>query len=143
MNINIKKLHDDAIIPKYQTEGSAGFDLHVVESYWVRSGETKLLDTGLAFEIPLGYELQLRLRSGIGLKTPLKLANGVGTIDSDYRDSVKLIIQNTGIDDEFVEKHTRLAQGIIAPVIKAEFIEVNELSNTDRNIGGFGSTGIK
>lgn len=143
MNINIKKVHNDAIVPEYQTEGSVGFDLHVIQSYWIRANETVLLETGIAFEIPLGYELQIRLRSGTAVKTKLRLSNGVGTIDSDYRDSVKLIVENTGSDDEFIEKHTRLAQGIIAPIIKATFSLVDELSETDRNKGGFGSTGIK
>ena len=123
MKVNIKLLHADAIIPKYQTSGSAGFDIHAVEHTEVYPGETKVLKTGLSFEIPEGYELQIVPRSGISAKTKLRISNSPGTIDSDFRGEVGIIVDN------------------IAPVIQATFIEVDNLEKTERGKEGFGSTG--
>lgn len=141
MNIKIKKTHQDAVVPKYQTEGASGFDMHSVQEYKVYAGQVLLVDTGIAFDIPTGYELQVRPRSGLSFKTPLRVANSPGTVDSDFRDSVKVIIENRSDNEDYtIKKGERIAQGIICPVIQATFEEA-ELSNTIRGTGGFGSTG--
>ena len=141
MNIKIKKTHQDAVVPKYQTEGASGFDMHSVQEYKVYAGQVLLVDTGVAFDIPKGYELQVRPRSGLSFKTPLRVANSPGTVDSDFRDSVKVIIENRSDNEDYtIKKGERIAQGIICPVIQATFEEA-ELSNTARGTGGFGSTG--
>jgi dUTP pyrophosphatase len=142
MNIKIKKLVEDAIIPKYQTSGSAGFDFHTVEDVTVFPKETKLVSTGLAFEIPEGYELQVRPRSGISLKTKVRISNSPGTIDSDYRGLVSIIVDNISSHGSLpyeIKKGDRIAQGVICKVNQAVFIE-DELSETERGEGGFGST---
>lgn len=148
MNVKIKRLHPDAVIPKYATPGAAGFDLVAIETVTIRPGETLLVKTGIAVEIPQGYELQVRPRSGTSLKTPLRVANAPGTVDSDYRGEVCVIMTNTHYDcinTEFGQFHfhkgERIAQGVICPVIQANFEEVTELSDTSRGTGGFGSTG--
>lgn len=142
MVVKIKKLHPDAIIPKYRTSGSAGFDIHIIEDVTISPRETKIIKTGLSFEIPKGYELQVVPRSGISSKTKIRISNSPGTVDSDFRGEVGIIVDNI---DSFLytfKKGDRVAQGKITPVIQAIFQEVTELSITDRGQGGFGSTGI-
>lgn len=149
MKVKIKKLHPDAVIPKYATPGAAGFDLVALEDVEILPGCTRLVKTGLSVEIPTGYELQVRPRSGTSLKTALRVANAPGTVDSDYRGEVCVIMSNTniyqGIDYkakvEHIKKGDRIAQGVICPVFQAEFEVVEDLSVTDRGAGGFGSTG--
>jgi dUTP pyrophosphatase len=142
MNIKIKLTHQDAIIPKYQTEGASGFDLHSVQEYKVHAGQVLLVDTGVAYQVPIGYELQVRPRSGLSFKTPLRVANSPGTVDSDFRDSVKVIIENRSDNETYtIKKGERIAQGIICPVLQATFLETTELSDSARGTGGFGSTG--
>lgn len=142
MNIKIKKVVEDAIIPKYQTSGSAGFDFHAVKDVTVFPKETRLISTGLAFEIPEGYELQVRPRSGMSLKTKIRIGNAPGTIDSDYRGLVSIIVDNISSHGSLpyeIKKGDRIAQGVICKVNQAVFIE-DELSETERGEGGFGST---
>ena len=142
MNIKIKKLVEDAIIPKYQTVGSAGFDFHAVEDVTVFPKETRLVSTGLAFEIPEGYELQVRPRSGMSLKTKIRISNAPGTLDSDYRGVVSIIVDNISSHGSLpyeIKKGDRIAQGVICKVNQAVFVE-GELSETERGEGGFGST---
>lgn len=147
MKIKIKKVHKDAAIPNYATNGSSGFDLHCIEKVVILPGETVLVKTGLIFEVPEGYELQIRPRSGLSLNTPLRISNSPGTIDSDYRGEVCVIIENTSnMHDKtgivkVIEKGDRIAQGVICPVIRADFDVVESLSDTERGEGGFGSTG--
>lgn len=144
MIVKVKRLHPDAVIPKYATPGAAGFDLVAVEDVFIVPRETKLVPTGIAVEIPWGYEMQIRPRSGFSLKTPLRIANAPGTIDSDFRGEVKIIVTNTSENKGFyIKKGDRIAQGVIAPVMRAVFEEVDELSETDRGLGGFGSTGVR
>lgn len=144
MIINVKKLAEDAIIPEYQTAGAAGFDFHALEDIDIYPGNTVLIRTGLAFEIPEGYELQVIPRSGVSLKTKLRVANSPGCIDSDYRGEVCIIVENISRHDSriphTVRKHERIAQGKIVPIVRADFKQVNELSITKRGEGGFGST---
>jgi len=141
MKLKIKKLTPDAIIPAYQTELAAGFDLHSVEDYVLKKGERKLIKTGLAFEIEEGYEVQIRPRSGLAFKHGITVLNTPGTIDADYRGEIMVLLINLGEDDFEIKKGERIAQAVIAPVIQAEFVEVDELSETKRGKGGFGSTG--
>lgn len=148
MKINVKKLHQDAIIPKYQTSGASGFDLHALTDVYIPRGETLVIKTGLSFSIPKGYELQIRPRSGTSLKTTLRIANSPGTIDADYRGEVGIICDNIeqfdrGVNEGsiYFKKGDRIAQGVIVPIVQAELIEVNELDETQRGQGAFGSTG--
>ncbi len=139
--VKFKKLHDDAKIPEYQTKGSAGFDLASLESVIIYSKQVRIVSTGLALEIPQGYELQIRPRSGTSVKTKLRIANAPGTIDSDYRGEIGLIIENTGDDFCKIEAGERIAQGVLSRVQQARFEQIEELSVTERGEGGFGSTG--
>jgi len=152
MKIQIKKLHPDAVIPRYATPGSSGLDLVALESVVIEAGKTVLVKTGLAIAVPNGFELQVRPRSGLSLKTFLRVANSPGTVDSDYRGEVCVIMTNTAVPcygssgandytDEHIKKGDRIAQGVVCPVVQAEIEEVEELDSTDRGAGGFGSTG--
>lgn len=146
MKIKIKKLHQDATIPMYATSGSAGFDFHSIEDVNIYPGQTIAIKTGLSFEIPIGYELQVRPRSGLSLKTNLRISNSPGTIDSDYRGEVCIIVDNIDFSSETkasyeIKKGDRIAQGVICPIQQVEFEEVDELNKTNRGESGFGSTG--
>lgn len=151
MKVKIKKLHPDAVVPKYAKPGDSGFDFVALEDTMIGPGETKLVKTGIAVEIPEGFELQVRPRSGTSLKTPLRVANAPGTVDSGYRGECCVILTNTAVGEydsnnhhtntQFIKKGDRIAQGVICPVIRAEFEEVEELSDSERGTGGFGSTG--
>jgi dUTP pyrophosphatase len=180
MNVKFKKLHPEAVAPTYAKPGDSGFDLVAVEDVIIEPGETVIVKTGLAFEIPPGYELQVRPRSGVSAKTKLRLSNAPGTIDSGYRGEVGIIVDNIalpslyfnetyntiGIEYQYgplrldgkrgdrtsreqeqeqtyiIRKGDRIAQGVIAPVIAATFSESDELSETERGSGGYGSTGF-
>lgn len=180
INVKIRKLHPDAVTPAYATELAAGFDLVAVEDVIIAPGETALVPTGLAFEIPPDFEMQLRPRSGVSYRTKLRVANSPGTIDADFRDGVKVLIDNIAqkeydtvhdVDDNsvrgieiaysgyahtldgryidgyfpmgslIIRKGERFAQAIIAPIARADFEVVDELTETERGSGGFGSTG--
>lgn len=152
MKIRIKKLHVDAVIPKYATPGSSGFDLVSLEFVSLRPGETRLVKTGLAIDVGPGYELQVRPRSGLSLKTRLRVANSPGTVDSDYRGEVCVIMHNSASEGdelgnghsghmEYIEKGDRIAQGVVVAVEQAEIEVVESLEDTARGAGGFGSTG--
>ena len=141
MVLKVKKLQDNAVIPQYQTKEAAGFDLHAIEDVVIKPGERKLIGTGLAFEIEFGYEVQIRPRSGLAFKHGITVLNSPGTIDSDYRGEIKVLLINHGNEPYEIKKGERIAQAVIAPVIQAEIIEVDELSDTQRGAGGFGSTG--
>lgn len=144
MKVKIKKLNPLAVIPKYQTPGASAFDLHVIEDAEIYAGQTHILKTGLAFEIPFGYELQVVPRSGISAKTKLRIANSPGTVDCDYRGEVGIIVDNIDPNEPyFITAGDRIAQGKIVPVVQVELEEVEELSSTERGEGGFGSTGTK
>lgn len=139
--IQIKKLKPDAIIPEYKKNGDAGFDLHCAQDTTIMPGHAAIIPTGLAFAIPVGYEMQIRMRSGASLRTPLILANAPGTIDSGYRGEVGIIARNVGAEPWTVVKGERIAQGVIAPIVQASFEETDALPASDRGDGGFGSTG--
>ena len=142
--MKIIKFYDDAIIPQYQTSGAAGFDFcaHISEPYTLKPGEIKAFGTGVGVEIPKGYELQIRSRSGLAYKHQISLLNGIGTIDSDYRGEMSVLLKNHSNVDFVVEPGMRIAQGVVAKYAHVEWEEVSELSETERS-GGFGSTGLK
>lgn len=137
MQVNIKRTHPDATIPVYATYGAAGFDITVAE---YEGNDT--YNTGLSFEIPEGHVMLIYGRSGHAFKHGMRLANCVAVIDSDYRGTVKLKLAYDGWTTHTVEKGERIAQGIIQPVPRVQFIEATELSDTKRGKGGFGSTGM-
>lgn len=130
--------------PKYETIGSAGFDIHLNIDKPVKLSKhdmTELLPTGLFMEIPAGYEGEIRPRSGMACKHGITLANAPATIDSDYRGEIKLCLVNNSNEDYILQPGERVVQMLIKPVIQADIVEVDELSDTERNVGGFGSTG--
>lgn len=141
VNLKIKKLDPKATIPKYQTKGSAGFDLHTIEDGFVPKGGALAFRTGLAFEIPEGHVMLIFSRSGMGFKDDLRLANCVGVIDSDYRGEVQVKITNDGICGKHIEDGQRIAQCVILKLPSVSIEEVEDLSETERGTGGFGSTG--
>lgn len=143
--ILIKKLNENAIIPTYATQFSAGADLYVCESESVSiaPGETKLIHTGLSIQIPDGYAGFIYGRSGLATKKGLAPANKVGVIDSDYRGEIMVSLYNQSSSVQTVEVAERIAQLVIAPYVKADFILSEDLTDTKRGCGGFGSTGQK
>jgi dUTP pyrophosphatase len=142
--IKIKRLSGSAKLPQYATEGASGMDVYACldEPMDIPSGMGADISTGLAFEIPPGYELQVRPRSGLALKYGITLLNSPGTIDSDYRGEVRILLENLGKESFPVRNGDRIAQLVLAPVIRAELIEAVRLSDTKRGGGGFGSTGV-
>lgn len=147
MKINIKyNSKEGAIIPKYKTAGAAGADICAYlpdETITIPKGSFALVPTGLFFEIPEGYEVQIRPRSGLAAKNGVTVLNTPGTIDSDYRGEVKVILINLGEKDFTINNGDRIAQMVVAPVTTADFTFAENLSDTDRGSGGMGSTGIK
>ena len=145
MNINIKKLNENAILPKYGTPYSAGADLSLLpgESVTIVPHTTVLCHTGLAMEIPEGYMGLIFARSGLATKKGLAPANKVGVIDSDYRGEVMVALFNHSREDFTLERGERIAQLVITPYLTAQFEETDALSDTQRGEGGFGSTGNK
>ncbi|MBD1371832.1 dUTP diphosphatase [Hazenella sp. IB182357] len=165
IQVQIKKIDEEAVIPQYATRGSAGFDLVAHADRIILPGETKLISTGLAFAIPAGYEMQIRPRSGISLKTKLRLPNSPGTIDSDYRGELYVMMENGNVPTGnsgspldvshqpiegterypegtyIIRRGDRIAQGVIAQVEQAQFVAVKQLDETIRGTGGFGHTG--
>ena len=132
-------------LPEYQTPGSSGFDLTAAcdEAVIIRPGQRALVPTGLSFSIPTGTEIQVRPRSGLALKNGVTLLNSPGTIDSDYRGEVKVILINLGQEDFVVTRGMRIAQAVIAEVVKAKMLPADNLDATHRGSGGFGHTGIQ
>ena len=131
-------------LPNYLTEGSAGIDLYanIDEPILLKPLERVLIPTGIYISMPKGYEAQIRARSGLALKYGITLANGIGTIDSDYRGEIKIILINLGQEDFIINSGDRIAQMVFIKYEKATLIEVNELDETKRGSGGFGHTGI-
>jgi dUTP pyrophosphatase len=140
--IKVKRLNSDAVLPCYKTSGSSGMDLCSTEKLDIGINQVKLVSTGIAAAVPDGCEAQVRSRSGLALKGVFVL-NSPGTVDSDYRGEVKVILANFGSDVFHIEKGDRIAQLVIAPVFHAELVEVHDLDSTLRGGGGFGSTGIR
>ncbi|WP_459128779.1 dUTP diphosphatase [Guggenheimella bovis] len=131
-------------MPAYQTEGAAGLDLHayINEPITLKPLERRLVETGLYLEIPVGYEGQIRARSGLSVKHGITLINAVGTIDSDYRGEIKVGLVNLSNEEYTISNGDRIAQLVLSPIVQAEIIEVQTLDETERASGGFGSTGF-
>ncbi|MFP6030252.1 dUTP diphosphatase [Helicobacter pylori] len=142
MKIKIQKIHPNALIPKYQTEGSSGFDLHAVEEVMIKPHSVGLVETGICLSLEVGYELQVRTRSGLALNHQVMVLNSPGTVDNDYRGEIKVILANLSDKDFKVQVGDRIAQGVVQKTYKAEFIECERLDETSRGSGGFGSTGV-
>lgn len=157
MQLKVKKLHPDAHLPRYATDGAACFDLHVIgtpDRYLVEAlepGEATSFRTGLAFEVPAGHVMLIFSRSGHGFNNDVRLSNCVGVIDSDYRGEVRVKLRNDqqshlGANPEnltilTVKPGDRIAQALVLPIPSVELVEIGELSTTARGDGGFGSTG--
>jgi len=142
MKVKVKKLHPNAVIPKYATDGAACFDLQTVESEpSMFAGSSTVFRTGLSFEIPAGYVMMVYSRSGHGFKNGIRLANCVGVIDSDYRGEVMVKLHQDGNGLVPFAAGDRIAQAMIIPVHRVELEEADTLSETERGEGGFGSTG--
>lgn len=141
--IKVKKLHPDAVIPIKQKPGDAGFDLYSVEDAIIEPGKTAIIPTGIAVALPDFplMELQIRMRSGSALKTPLIIPNAPGTIDAGYRGEIGIIVRNCGPKCFTVKKGERIAQAVPVLLPQTEFFEVGELPDSERGAGGYGSTG--
>ena len=145
MNIPVKKLKENATMPTYGSEYAAGADLYacIDEAVIINPGETHMIPTGLAMELPMGYAGLIYPRSGMASKRGLAPANKVGVVDPDYRGEFMVALHNHSLTSQTVEPNERIAQLVITPFITANFEETEELSDTVRGAGGFGSTGFK
>jgi len=143
MKMRIKRMRERAVLPEYQTLGAAGFDFHacIDEPLVLKAGEIEVVPTGVGVEIPAGYELQVRTRSGLAMKNKVTMLNGLGTIDSDFRGEMCVMLVNHGEKDFVIEPQMRIAQGVVAKYERVDWEEVEMLSETKRR-GGFGSTGL-
>ncbi len=145
MRVNIKKLNENAVIPTYGTEFSAGADLYACmeEAVTIQPGETVMIHTGIAMEVPVGYAGLVYARSGLACKKGLAPANKVGVVDADYRGEIMVALHNHSTEAVTVESGERVAQMVIAPFLAVDYNVVDELTDTVRGEGGFGSTGRK
>ena len=141
----IKRLSKNIELPKYETNGSSGMDLsaNIEKQIKIEPGKISIIPTGLLVSIPKNFEIQIRPRSGLAAKYQISVLNTPGTIDSDYRGELKVILINLGDKTYVVERNARIAQMVLCPIVKAKFKEVDNLDDTDRGVGGFGSTGEK
>jgi dUTP pyrophosphatase len=143
VKVNVKRIKDNAVIPQYAHEGDAGVDLYSCERYVIKPKERILVSTGIKIAVPMGYEAQVRPKSGLALKAGITVLNTPGTIDAPYRGEVGVILINLSDSDFVVEPKTKVAQMVLKKVETADFIEVDVLDETIRGEGGFGSTGLK
>ncbi len=146
INVDIARVDDkflDIPLPKYQTSGSAGMDVYaaIEENIVIESGKTKMIPTGLAIALPQGYECQVRSRSGLAAKSGIFALNAPGTVDSDYRGEIKIILSNFSDNDFTISKGDRIAQLVITKYEQVSWVEKENLDETERGVGGFGSTG--
>ena len=143
--ILIKRLSKKVSLPKYETSGSSGMDLaaHINGNINLKPGKSVIIPTGLSVAIPKNFEIQIRPRSGLAAKKKVSVLNTPGTIDADYRGEIKVILINLGEEIFVIENGLRIAQMVVCPIIQAQLEEVDELSDTLRGKGGFGSTGTK
>jgi len=143
--IQIKKLSNEVLTPKYETSGSSGMDIaaYIERDIIINPGEKALIPTGFSLSVPRDYEVQIRPRSGLAVKKGVTVLNTPGTIDSDYRGEIKVILINLSKDEFSVKNGERIAQMVVCPIKQVIVEEVKELTETIRGIGGFGSTGTK
>lgn len=144
VEVQVKRLNNGAglPLPNYASDGAAGMDICAAEGLVLKIGKRHAVATGFAFAIPHGYEVQVRPRSGLALKHGITCLNTPGTVDSDYRGEVKVILANLGDEEFTIERGDRIAQLVVAPVTHAAMLEVDALDDTARGSGGFGSTGV-
>ncbi|MDR1773268.1 MAG: dUTP diphosphatase [Clostridioides sp.] len=140
--LKVKKIDKDAKIPSFAHKGDAGMDLYSIEEKIIKAGESELIHTGICIELPENTEAQVRPRSGLALNHSVTILNTPGTVDEGYRGEIKVIMINHGEKDFKVEKHMKIAQMVIKPIYEIEISEVEELSDSSRGKGGFGSTGM-
>lgn len=143
MKIDIVKLRPTAVLPEYQTAGAAGADIHacIDEPITLQPLERRMIPTGLSMAIPIGYEVQIRARSGMSIKHGITMVNGIGTIDADYRGEVGVLAINLGQEAFTIEPGMRIAQMVVAKYETIGWNEVEALDETDRGVGGYGSSG--
>lgn len=142
VDIKFKRLNKGAVVPKFAHDGDAGFDFHSTKDYRLSENDITVMDTGLSVEVPYGYELQIRPRSGLAAKCGVTIVNSPGTIDSGYRGEIKIIATLVGnAPPFFVERGARIAQGVIKKLEDINIVEVGDLSGSARGEGGLGSTG--
>lgn len=142
MKIKIKKEDSNAVIPQYAHSDDAGMDLFSIDECTIKSGEIKLIHTGISIQLPTNTEAQIRPRSGLALKNGITVLNSPGTIDAGYRGEIGIIMVNHGKEDFDIKIGTKIAQLVVKPVLHVDIEEVAELEETKRSVGGFGSTGI-
>ena len=142
MKIGFKKVHPDAKIPSYAHEGDAGMDVYAVEDYDLKPRERHLFSTGLCADIPTGFEIQVRSRSGLALKKGIFVLNSPGTIDQTYTGIIGIILMNLGEEVVHIQSGDRIAQLVVSPTTIITPIEVGDIAETQRGNGGFGSTGV-
>jgi len=144
VEIHVQRLpHAEGLaLPSYESEGAAGADIRAARDYFIEAGGREAVSTGLIFEIPQGYEIQVRPRSGLAWKHGLTLVNAPGTIDADFRGEVMILLVNLGREAVKIRRGERVAQLLLSPVLRAAFEEVSEVGSTVRGSGGFGSTGL-
>ncbi len=142
MKLLIKKLSEEATLPQYAHPEDAGMDLYSIEAQTIQPGETALVRTGIAIALPPNTEAQVRPRSGLAAKNSITVLNTPGTVDEGYRGEIKVIMINLGKAPFVIEPKMRIAQMVICPVLHPEIISVDELDETARGVGGFGSTGV-
>ena len=142
--MKLKIISKSGVLPKYETEGAAGFDIraYLKNDFILKSGERALVPTGLFFQIPKGYEAQVRARSGLAIRNGIGLVNGIGTVDSDYRGEIKVPLINWSHEDFTIHNGDRIAQVVINKYEYVEFEITDKLSYTERGEGGFGHTGV-
>ena len=139
--LKVQLIHKDAKMPFRANPGDAGLDLYAVEDKLIKPGESALIPTGIVIELPQGTEAQVRPRSGLALKHSITVLNSPGTIDECYRGEIRVILINHGKKDFLVEKHMRIAQMVIAPVLQVQVEQVEQVSDSTRSAQGFGSSG--
>jgi len=144
VSVKVQRIHPEASLPEYQTMAAAGADVRacLTDDIVIKPGERVLVSTGLSLEVPDNHEIQVRPRSGLALKHGIGLVNSPGTIDADYRGELKIILVNWGTEDFQVRHGERIAQIVVAPVLRANFISVDQLASSERGDRGFGSTGV-
>ena len=145
IEVLIKRLSNNVELPKYETNGSSGMDLsaNIDKQIKIEPGKTSIIPTGISLAIPENFEIQIRPRSGLAAKNQISVLNTPGTIDADYRGELKVILINLSNKTFVVEGGARIAQMVLCPIVKAKFKEVDNLDDTSRGAGGFGSTGLK
>ena len=141
VKFKVKKIKENAVIPKYAHHGDAGMDLFSTERYSVKPGERVLVSTGLSVQFPIGFELQVRPRSGLAIKNGISLVNSPGTIDAGYRGEIGVIVINHGKEEFLINAGDKIAQAVLNKIELAEIEEVSELEEAERGENGFGSTG--